>query len=94
MRRPKPVHQMTVAQFEKAFPDEEACKVYLVARRWPNGVKCPRCGAEAFQLTGSAFRWQCLQMRSRKRPIASRTLPERSSRIRISRSESGFGSST
>src|SRR5712664_707065 len=43
-KRPKPVHQMTVAQFEKAFPDEEACKAYLVARRWPNGVHCPRCG--------------------------------------------------
>ena len=27
--RPKPVHQMTVAQFEAMFPDEEACKAYL-----------------------------------------------------------------
>jgi len=58
-RRPKPVHQMTVAQFEKAFPDEEACKSYLVARRWPDGVKCPRCGAEAFPLAGRQFHWQC-----------------------------------
>jgi hypothetical protein len=58
-RRPKPVHQMTVAQFEKAFPDEEACKVYLIARRWPDGVKCPRCGAEAFQLSGRPFHWHC-----------------------------------
>ena len=43
-RRPKPVHQMTIAQFEVMFPDEEACKDYLVARRWPDGVHCPRCG--------------------------------------------------
>jgi transposase-like protein len=50
---------MTVAQFEKAFPDEEACKAYLVARRWPNGVKCPRCGADAFPLTRKPFHWQC-----------------------------------
>jgi len=58
-KRPKPVHQMTVAQFEKAFPDEEACKAYLVARRWPGGVKCPRCGnAEVTELTGG-FKWQC-----------------------------------
>jgi hypothetical protein len=58
-KRPKPVHQMTVAQFEKAFPDEEACKAYLVARRWPNGVKCPRCGADASELKGNPFHWQC-----------------------------------
>ena len=59
MRRPKPVHQMTIAQFEATFPDEEACKGYLVARRWPDGVKCPRCGADAFALTGKPFHWQC-----------------------------------
>src|SRR5436190_20365226 len=28
-RRPKPVHQMTVAQFEAIFTDEEACRRYL-----------------------------------------------------------------
>ena len=58
-KRPKPVHQMTVAQFEAMFPDEEACKVYLIARRWPKGVNCPRCGnAEVTELTGG-FTWQC-----------------------------------
>jgi transposase-like protein len=58
-KQPKPVHQMTIAQFEKAFPDEEACKAYLVGRRWPNGVKCPRCGADAAELAGKSFQWQC-----------------------------------
>src|SRR3984957_7068433 len=45
-KRPKPVPQMTTAQFESRFPvgDDEACLKYLVARRWPEGVKCPRCG--------------------------------------------------
>lgn len=32
-KQPKAVHQMTVRQFEAAFPDEEACIAYLVARR-------------------------------------------------------------
>jgi IS1 family transposase len=60
-KRPKPVHQMTIAQFEKAFPDEEACKAYLVARRWPNGVKCPRCGnADLYDHSSyKSFHWQC-----------------------------------
>lgn len=61
MRRPKPVHQMTIAQFEAMFPDEEACKAYLVARRWPQGVKCPRCGnAELYDHSSyKSFHWQC-----------------------------------
>src|SRR5208282_3869093 len=45
-KRPKPVPQMTTAQFEARFPigDDEACFRYLIARRWPEGVHCPRCG--------------------------------------------------
>jgi len=61
-KRPKPVHQMTEAQFEAYFPDEEACKAYLVKRRWPNGVYCPRCGNfKVFPVGTMAFKWQCYQ---------------------------------
>jgi len=60
-RRPKPVHQMTIAQFEAAFPDEEACQRHLVARRWPQGVVCPRCGNVKLYDASSykPFHWQC-----------------------------------
>jgi hypothetical protein len=58
-RRPKPVHQMTVAQFEAMFPDEDACIGYLIARRWPNGVKCPRCGNGKCYALASGHHWQC-----------------------------------
>jgi IS1 family transposase len=59
-RRPKPVHQMTIAQFDAMFPDEEACKAYLVARRWPDGVHCPRCGnAKVFPVKTMPYKWQC-----------------------------------
>ena len=61
-RRPKPVHQMTIAQFEATFPDEDACRTYLVARRWPNGVNCPRCGnVKVFAVGSMAFKWQCYE---------------------------------
>jgi transposase-like protein len=63
-KQPKPVHQMTEAQFEAMFPagDEDACKRYLVARRWPNGVVCPRCGAvKVFPVGSMPFKWQCYQ---------------------------------
>jgi ISXO2-like transposase domain/Transposase zinc-ribbon domain len=62
-RRPKPVHQMSSAQFEALFPvgDEEACQRYLVARRWPTGVACPRCGNVDLYDASSykPFHWQC-----------------------------------
>lgn len=63
MKRPKPVHQMTSAQFDALFPvgDEEACIRYLVARRWPNGVKCPRCGSGKCYALASGHHWQCEQ---------------------------------
>ena len=58
-RRPKPVHQMSSAQFEATFPHEEACRAYLVARRWPKGVNCPRCGNVEVYPLASGFHWQC-----------------------------------
>ena len=59
VKRPKPVHQMTIAQFEATFVDEEACRSYLVARRWPNGVHCPRCGNAKVYALASGYHWQC-----------------------------------
>jgi transposase-like protein/IS1 family transposase len=52
--------QMTVSQFEKLFPTDDACKAYLTARRWPAGVRCPRCGNEnLYALKARPFNWQC-----------------------------------
>ena len=40
--------------------DEDACKSYLKARRWPEGVKCPRCGNPAvYDLPSRKWHWQC-----------------------------------
>jgi transposase-like protein len=59
---PKAVHQLTSAQFDRMFPvdDEDACKAYLKARRWPKGVTCPRCGNPAvYDLPSRKWHWQC-----------------------------------
>ena len=54
------VHQMTITQFEKQFPNEEACKDYLVVNRWPEGVRCPRCEHEhVYALESRPHHWQC-----------------------------------
>jgi IS1 family transposase/ribosomal protein L37AE/L43A len=60
-KRPKPVHQLTAAQFDAMFPDEDACRRYLVARRWPDGVHCPRCGNPKVYSLKSGWHWQCTQ---------------------------------
>lgn len=53
--------QMTVPQFEKLFPDDDACKRYLVSRRWPNGIRCPRCNGENIvELKTMPFKWECM----------------------------------
>lgn len=60
MAHQKLIHQMSAAQFDKAFPDEEACCAYLVSKRWPEGVKCPRCqSSKLTELKGNPWHWQC-----------------------------------
>lgn len=61
-KRPKPVHQMTEGQFEAMFPDEQACGEYLVKRRWPDRVCCPRCGnVKVFPVKTMTLKWQCYE---------------------------------
>jgi len=61
-KQPKPVHQLTSAQFERMFPDEDACRAYLVARRWPEGVHCPRCGSDhVYALRTMTYKWECME---------------------------------
>jgi transposase-like protein len=59
MANRKKIQQMTIPQWEKAFPSEEACASYLVRHRWPTGVSCPRCGNREVYALGLAFHWQC-----------------------------------
>jgi transposase-like protein len=59
-KQAKTIHQMTIPQWEAAFPDEDACCAYLVAHRWPEGVICPRCGCEVKHTVSTMpFKWQC-----------------------------------
>lgn len=36
----------TQTAFQATFPDDDACRAYLIASRWPDGFRCPSCGAE------------------------------------------------
>jgi transposase-like protein len=52
--------KMTLTQTMDRFSTEEACKQFLQERRWPNGVKCPRCNNEkVYALKARPFHWIC-----------------------------------
>ena len=41
------------------FSSPANCLNYVVVRRWPNGVTCPRCGSEKVNFSEKHSRWQC-----------------------------------
>jgi len=41
------------------FSDPANCRKYLVARRWPKGVTCPRCGSKNVLFLEKYNRWHC-----------------------------------
>src|SRR5256712_2976447 len=41
------------------FADPVNCREYLVARRWPSGVTCPRCGSQNVLFLEKYNRWHC-----------------------------------
>jgi transposase-like protein len=43
------------------FSNPANCRSFLVARRWRNGVTCPRCGSQNILFLEKYNRWQCRQ---------------------------------
>jgi transposase-like protein len=41
------------------FASPVNCREYLVARRWPDGVTCPRCGSKNVLFLEKYNRWHC-----------------------------------
>src|ERR1700722_9807857 len=41
------------------FSDPKNCREYLVARRWPDGVICPRCQSKNVLFLEKYNRWHC-----------------------------------
>jgi transposase-like protein len=51
----------TIGAFDRRFPDDDVCKAFLEAHRWPDGVRCPRCNRKekVYTLTRKRFAWRC-----------------------------------
>lgn len=41
------------------FSNPVNCREYMVARRWPNGVTCPKCGSKDVLFLEKYNRWHC-----------------------------------
>jgi transposase-like protein len=41
------------------FSDPVNCREWIVPRRWPDGVECPRCGSKNVSFLEKYDRWQC-----------------------------------
>jgi transposase-like protein len=52
----------TLPELESHFSDEDACRAYLFALRWPDGWICPRCGHDAALLMRRNL-WRCGECR-------------------------------
>lgn len=60
MKTTRKYRPLTMAQFEARFPTEDACRRYLMRRRWPADVCCPRCGSlKVYELPSRPWHWQC-----------------------------------
>lgn len=47
-------------EFQRWFPDDEACAEYLFQSRWPEGFRCPRCGnGHAWPVIKRRTLWEC-----------------------------------
>lgn len=51
---------LPLSEFLERFGEERQCEDALVAARWPQGWRCPRCGGAAFYATFNGRRlWEC-----------------------------------
>ena len=56
----KQKQQMDLVKMMELFGEEEKCRAYLAALRWPNGVACPRCGVlEHHAYDSERYVWDC-----------------------------------
>jgi len=48
-------------EFQRRFPDEASCALFLSERRWPDGFTCPECGGtRSYLLKSRAYTYECV----------------------------------
>jgi transposase-like protein len=49
----------TLKQATEFFSDSDTALKFAIEMRWPNGVKCPRCGSTHVSFTSKRRVWIC-----------------------------------
>lgn len=51
----------SLIEFQRRFPDEASCALFLLERRWPDGSACPECGeTRSCLLKSRAYTYECV----------------------------------
>ena len=50
---------MNLIEFNRHFPNDEACREHLKSLRERNGITCPKCGCTHHYWKGYRNQWQC-----------------------------------
>jgi predicted RNA-binding Zn-ribbon protein involved in translation (DUF1610 family) len=51
----------SLLEFQRRFPDEASCALFLFERRWPEGFACPDCGGtRSWLLKSRAYTYECV----------------------------------
>lgn len=68
----------SLREFEARFPDDRACARWLLARRWPDGFRCPACGhAHGWELGRGVLLIECARCH-RQTSVTAGTVMHRS----------------
>lgn len=51
--------ELDLLEFQDRFPNEQACRDYLIHQRWPYGFRCPRCGHDQASIHRTKNLYQC-----------------------------------
>lgn len=69
----KPYQTISLLDFQKRFPTDQACWDYLVKRRWPRGYRCPEHPQAKVHFKPSARTFQCYRC-DRQASVSSGTI--------------------
>ena len=56
---------MSIPEFYQQFPNEEACKQFIIQQRWPNGIACPQCGHNKVYEISDGMGYKCAECKER-----------------------------
>lgn len=73
---PREDYPRSLGEFEERFTSEAACRAYLRQLRWPEGFRCPACGAQRAWATGRGDLMECGSCR-RQTSVTAGTVFER-----------------